>query len=161
MRSTTTDVAWKRPMSNKKYSPCQTSVVWRLWIVDLRKKYSTSSILTTQNHRNKNARYLITQTKVSMWARRLSHSWRTNVLKIGFAFKIGNRKSDNFWFTSSKKTIHEHQNQQEIHFHSGKYFSTSKYSSSKIPRQNTIYVRQTCHSTRPENAAYMEARLGD
>ena len=103
MRSTTTDVTWKKPMSNKKYSPCQTSVVWRLWIVDLRKKYSTSSILTTQNHRNKNARYFITQTKVSMWARRLSHSRRTNVLKIDFAFKIGNRKSDNFWFTSSKK----------------------------------------------------------
>ena len=112
MRSTMTDVAWKRPMSNKKYSPCQTSVVWRLWIVDLRKKYSTSSILTTQNHRNKNARYFITQTKVSMWARRLSHSRRTNVLKIDFALKIGNWKSDNFWFTSSKKTIHEHQNQQ-------------------------------------------------
>ena len=103
MRSTTTDVTWKKPMSNKKYSPCQTSIVWRIWIVNLRKKHSTSSILTTQNHRNKNARYFITQTKVSMWARRLSHSRRTNVLKRDFAFKIGNRKSDNFWFTSSKK----------------------------------------------------------
>jgi len=80
----------QQPMSHGK-SRCRLKNIVRVKQVSF-----TSSILTTQNHRNKNARYFITQTKVSMWARRLSHSGRTNVRKIDFAFKIGNRKSDTF-----------------------------------------------------------------